>query len=141
MRRSQAARRHSSLTPLARALAIGCILPLALCQCRCVKACVRFFKDHASTGHVSATPKRTAPSRSMRVHEFIAVNAHRGLSEDTLRSRFRVADLNSDGTLTPMEVEQHRARAAANKSRNDNGTPRRDAGGSVDRWIDGTLQR
>src|SRR5687768_10007156 len=113
----QAPRHHSSLFTVVRALALGCILPLALCQCRCVKACVKFFKDHASTGHVSSAPKRSAPSRPMRVHEFVAVNTHRGLSEETLRARFRVADLNGDGVLTPAEVAQHRARAAANKNR------------------------
>jgi hypothetical protein len=127
--------------PRALALAFCCVLPLTLCQCRCVKACVHFFKEHASTGHVSSASKRPASPRPVRVHEFVAVNAHRGLSEDTLRSRFRVADLNSDGVLTSMEVEQHRARAAANKRRNANGKPKSESGGSVDRWIDGALQR
>jgi hypothetical protein len=53
----------------------------------------------------------------MTVDEFIAANAHRRLASDVLKSRFRVADANSDGMLTPGEMEVHRIRAAHNKSK------------------------
>lgn len=57
------------------------------------------------------------PSRAVTVEEFIKANAHRGLAADVLRSRFKVADDNDDGLLTPEEVERHRVIAAENKRR------------------------
>lgn len=117
---------------LVSALAFSCLLPLLLSQCRAVQSCIRFFKDHASTGHASASaPRRAAPARPMRVEEFIAANAHRGVSAEVSRKRFNVADLNRDGVLTPAEIQRHREIAAANKKRAQ--------GGAVDRWIDGVL--
>jgi hypothetical protein len=129
---TQESRSCTSLPAIVRALAFCCILPLGLTQCRTVKACINFFKDHASTGHASASaPRRSAPSRPMKVDEFIAANAHRGVSTEVLRKRFSVADLNRDGLLTPAEMQQHREMAAANKKRAQ--------GAAANRWIDGVL--
>jgi hypothetical protein len=125
-------RRCPSLPAIVRALAFCCILPLVLTQCRTVKACINFFKDHASTGHASASaPRHTAPTRPMSVDEFIAANAHRCVSTETLRKRFSVADLDRDGILTPGEIQRHREMAAANKKRAQ--------GAAANRWIDGVL--
>jgi hypothetical protein len=81
-------------------------------QCRTIKACISFFKEHASKGH---TLNSGPPGRALTVEEFIAANAHRNLTPEVLRTRFRVADADQDGLLTPEEVESHRQRAAERK--------------------------
>lgn len=93
-------------------LSLSLLVPCLLCQCRAIRACVSFFKDHASKGH---TLHSGPPGRALTVDEFIAANAHRNLSDEVLRTRFRVADADKDGLLTPEEIESHRARAAERK--------------------------
>jgi hypothetical protein len=90
------------------------LVPLLVCQCRTINRCLSFFKDHASQGH-SMQSGGTSPTRALTVEEFIEANAHRNLAPELLRTRFRVADADKDGLLTPEEVESHRARAAENK--------------------------
>ena len=97
-----------------RPVALCCVASVVLCQCRCVNACIGFFRDHPSKEHDSRARGNTS-ARPMTVDEFIAANAHRRLTSDVLKSRFRVADSNSDGLLTPGEMEEHRIRAAHNK--------------------------
>jgi hypothetical protein len=90
------------------------LVPLLVCQCRTMNRCLSFFKDHASQGHSMQSVGMT-PTRALTVDEFIEANAHRNLEPELLRTRFRVADADRDGILTPEEVENHRARAAENK--------------------------
>ena len=101
--------------PIVRFLLAGA-LSIALCQCRCIRSCMAFFKGHASTGHNSRV-SGNLPSRPMTWEDFYRANAHRGLPDDLLRTRFQVADANNDGLLTPAEIERHRAIAAQNKAR------------------------
>ena len=93
-------------------LSLSLLVPCLLCQCRAIRACVSFFKDHASKGH---TLHSGPPARALTLEEFFAANAHRNLSPEVLRTRFRVADADKDGLLTPAEVENHRVRAAERK--------------------------
>jgi hypothetical protein len=86
------------------------LVPLLVCQCRTINRCLSFFKDHASQGH-SMQSGGTSSTRALTVEKFIEANAH----PELLKTRFRVADANRDGLLTPEEVESHRARAAENK--------------------------
>ena len=97
-----------------RTLLLYCFLPLALCQCSCVRACIGFFKAHSSEGQDSRI-RDDLPSRPMTLEEFHAANAHRGLSPDVLDTRFRVADADGDGLLTSGEIKRHRIKAAQNK--------------------------
>lgn len=90
------------------------LLPLMLCQCQMVENCLNFFERHSSRGHNSKVSDNL-PSRAITVEEFVAGQSHRGVSEQVLRTRFRVADANRDGLLTSEEVELHRAAAAQNK--------------------------
>ncbi len=92
------------------------LLPLMLCQCQMVEACLGFFEKHSSKGHNSKL-SGTALSQPITLEQFIASQARRGLSADVLKTRFRVADANNDGLLTPEEVEMHRTAAAQNKKR------------------------
>ncbi len=96
-----------------RAITFCTLVPLLVCQCRSIKACIGFFKEHASKGHnlKSGGP----PGRAFTIEEFLAANAHRNLPPELLRNRFRVADADRDGLLIPAEVESHRQRAAENK--------------------------
>lgn len=96
-----------------RAITYCLLVPLLLCQCRTIKACISFFKDHASKGHTLSSGG--PPGRALTVEEFIAANAHRNLTPEVLRTRFRVADADKDGLLTAEEVESHRVRAAERK--------------------------
>jgi Ca2+-binding EF-hand superfamily protein len=89
-------------------------MPLLVCQCRTIDRCISFFKEHTSKGH-NMQSVGTSPTRALTVEEFIEANAHRNLEPELLRTRFRVADADQDGLLTPEEVESHRARAAENK--------------------------
>lgn len=91
-----------------------CLVPLLMCQCRTIHRCLSFFKDHSSKGH-SMQSGGTTLTRALTVEEFIEANAHRNLDPDLLRNRFRVADADKDGLLTPEEVESHRARVAEKK--------------------------
>jgi hypothetical protein len=97
-----------------RAVVLSLALPVMLCQCRSIKACLGFFRDHASQGHNSKASSNLPP-RAITMEEFTAAHAHRGLPPETLTRRFRVADANDDGLLTPEEVEEHRIRAEQNK--------------------------
>lgn len=96
------------------------LVPVLVCQCRTIHRCLSFFKDHASKGRAMQSDGRT-PTRALTVEEFIEANAHRNLDPGVLRTRFRVADADRDGILTPEEVESHRARAAENKRNADRG--------------------
>ncbi|RBP48254.1 hypothetical protein DES53_1011055 [Roseimicrobium gellanilyticum] len=96
------------------AILLYSLLPLLVCQCRCINACISFFKDNASKGHNLQSGGMGA-GRTLTVEEFIAANAHRNLPPELLRTRFRVADADKDGLLTPAEVDSHRARAAERK--------------------------
>lgn len=95
-------------------LSLVFLVPLMVCQCRTMRRCLSFFKDHASQGHSMQSGGMT-PTRALTVEEFIEANAHRNLDPELLKTRFRVADADRDGLLTPEEVESHRARAAENK--------------------------
>lgn len=103
-----------------RALCLCSILTLLLCQCRCLRACAGFFRSHASTGHNSRI-SGNLPAQAMTLEQFLATNARRGLSTDVLKTRFRVADADGDGWLTPGEIERHRVKAAQNKLREQDG--------------------
>lgn len=95
-----------------RTVHLSLLVPCLLCQCRTINACISFFKNSASKGHsLSSGP----PGRALTVEEFIKANAHRKLSPEVLRARFRVADADKDGLLTPEEVQSHRERVAEKK--------------------------
>lgn len=100
--------------PCTLALSLG--LALALSQCRCVTACIGFFKDHSSRGH-NTKISGNLPPHAMTLEQFIAANSRRGLTPAVLGARFRVADADGDGLLTPEEIESHRVTAAQNKQR------------------------
>ncbi|MFZ4763714.1 MAG: hypothetical protein ACOYMN_02070 [Roseimicrobium sp.] len=93
---------------------VAIALTTCLSQCRCVDACIQFFQEHSSRG-TNARLSSGLPVRPLTVEEFVAENRHRGLPEETLRFRFRVADANHDGWLTAQEIREHRARAALRK--------------------------
>ncbi|MEZ0386302.1 MAG: hypothetical protein ACAI34_04485 [Verrucomicrobium sp.] len=97
-----------------RAVVLSFILSMTLCQCSVIRACARFFKDHASQGHNSSI-SGNLPPHPITLEEFSAEQARRGLPPETITRRFRVADANDDGLLTPEEVQQHRIRAEQNK--------------------------
>jgi hypothetical protein len=103
---------------LAPAIVMSCALVLLLCQCRCFRACVSFFKSHASTGSDSQYV-RSVPSQPMTWDQFLDANRHRGLPSETLRTRFKVADDDGNGILTPEEIQRHRQIAAKNKERRE----------------------
>lgn len=100
--------------PRAITLSFLLLLPLLLCQCRTVRACLSFFKESASKGHTMQSGG-DIPGRALTLDEFMAANAHRDLPTELLKTRFRVADADRDGMLTPEEVQSHRERVAEKK--------------------------
>ena len=90
------------------------LLPFMLCQCQMVEACIGFLERHSSKGQPSRAVG-SVPAQAITREQFFASQAHRGLSAETLEARFRVADANGDGILTPQEVEAHQAAAAMKK--------------------------
>jgi hypothetical protein len=103
---------------LAPAIFMSSALVLLLCQCRCYRACVSFFKGHASRG-ADSQHVRNLPSEPMTWDQFFDANKHRGLPLETLRTRFDVADADDDGILTPEEIQRHREMAIKNKERRE----------------------
>lgn len=76
-------------------------------------SCVWWFFEPKAEKKVKAPP--ALPTKPLTWPEFVKSSQGRGLTIPQLEKRFTAADANRDGLLTPMEMAEHRQRAALRK--------------------------